>query len=410
MLGALVLLACLALGWQTYRRPEIGLGAIGIAFALQCLYGNDQPGILVAGINTYAGDLAAIILFQAALLRLAARSWRSWGLPTFGGLALGIILFQSFARGLLAFGLKQAGLGFRGAFITYAFLFFGLAYLDLPALHSQVKRGMAAIFIFLVAVVLVRWALVATGIYVNPDWGTSTGAETRVPMRVINAGEAFLLGQISLLWLAWRRHQRAAWLGLLMVLLLQHRSVWLATLAGGGYLAFWRYRKGGGFGLTPRSLKLLALGLLSVGLASTRLPAIRTALESSTTNEGTWVWRLASWATALAPDQMPGWAWIIGKPFGTPTTRFMLGQVVDVGFHNHYVVTLVQTGLLGLIAWLLLWGLAWRNRHAHHWVALLVLAQVVFGVPYYIDGIQGFMLALALSPGSFFPSIFTPQE
>jgi hypothetical protein len=399
MLGPLVLLACLALGWQTYRRPVIGLAAIGLTFAVQCLFGNDQPGLLVGGINAYVGDLAALIVFEAALLRLAARPWRTWGLPMFGAFVLGLMFFQSFARGLLAFGLKSAGLGFRGTFVTYSFLVFGLAFLDLPELQDQMETGMGAVFTFLVGTILIRWVLVATGLIVNPAWGTSTSAEVNIPMRVINAGEAFLLGQISLIWLAWRKYEWAAGLGLLLVLLVQHRSVWLAALVGGGYLIIWQYRKGGGLGLSPRAIWGFALSLLLLGAALTQLPAIRGALGASTTDGGTWVWRLASWAAALAPDQMPAWAWAIGKPIGTPSTRFMLGQVVDVGFHNHYVATVMQAGLLGLAAWLFLWGLAWRGSRMHPWAAMLVLSQLVYGVPYSLEGIQGLILALALSLG-----------
>jgi hypothetical protein len=399
VLGALVLLACLALGWQTYRRPEIGLGAIGVAFIVSCLFGHEQSSLTVGGINAYTGDLAALIVFEAAMLRLVARPWRTWGLPILGALALCLTLFQSFARGIFALGLKAAGLGFRGTFITYAFLLFGLAFLDLPKFQDQVKTGMKILFIFLVGTIFIRWTLVATGLHVNLGWGTSTGVEARIPMRVVNAGEALLLGQIALIWLGWRRYEWAAGLGLSIVILLQHRSVWLTVLAGGGYLLYFQYRKAGGIGLSARTLGALALFPLLIGAALTQLPGIRSALEASTADEGTWVWRVASWASALAPDQMPAWAWVIGKPFGSPSTRFMLGSIVDVGFHNHYVATVVNTGLLGLAAWLVLWGLAWRGAQMYPWAIMLVLSQLVYGVPYSIEGIQGLILALALSPG-----------
>ena len=140
----------------------------------------------------------------------------------------------------------------------------------------------------------------------------------------------------------------------------------------------------------------LALSILILGLALTQLPGIRGALEASMTSEGTWVWRMASWAASLAPDQMRGLAWFLGKPFGTPATRFMLGQVVDVAFHSHYVSAVVQTGVLGLSAWLILWSLPlfrWRRQPCG---VILAVTQLIFGIAYSVEGIQGLIIALSI--------------
>jgi hypothetical protein len=298
---------------------------------------------------------------------------------------------------VLAFGLKPAGLGFRISFITLAYLLFGLAFFDLPKFRAATERGLEFVFGFLLMLVFIRWFLVATGLYVNPDWGTSTSSDVRVPMRVIDPIATLTLGQIALIWLVWRRHQRVALLGLLVVLLLQIRSVWLATLVGAAFLAYRQFRAGTLVRITPRTLGLAALGLVLLAFGLYETPMIRIALEASATNEGTWVWRVASWAAALAPDQMPGWAWVIGKPFGTSMTRFMLGSVVNVSLHNHYVTVIVEMGLIGLVVWILLLGTVWYRSDHHSWGIMLVLTQLVFGIAYDIQGMQGFMLAIALA-------------
>lgn len=400
MLGILILLGCLALGWQTYRRPTIGLVVSGFAFAIETLFGNDQSGVLIAGLNVYAADLATLILFQAALLRLAARPWRTWGLPTMAALVLGLILLQSFGRGVLAFGLKPAGLAFRMDFTLFANFLFGLAFLDLSSFQKNLIRALDVAFLFLMALILARWLMVATGLYVNPYWGTSTDQAIRIPMRVVGAREAILLAQISILWLAWRRHHVAfAWCGLLVVLLLQHRSVWLAALIGGGFLAYQRYRAKGGLGLSLGVLKTSILTILVMTLALARLNGIRVALEASTRDQGTWVWRLASWAAALAPSQMTGWVWIYGKPYGTPATRFMLGHIVDTAFHSHYVSVIVQTGVTGLCAWLGIWALGIRRANKASFQTALILSQMIYGIAYSNQSYQGLLLALAFVPG-----------
>lgn len=408
MLGVLVLLACLVLGWQTYHRPAIGLGAIGVAFALQCLYGNDQPGLLVAGINTYAGDLAALIVFQAALLRLVARPWRSWGLPTLVALALGLVYGQSFLRGILSFGLKAAGLNFRLSFITYAYLLFGLVYFDLKSFQLELKRGMEFLFIFIIGVVLVRWFTVATGLYVNTTWGTSTGSDVKIPIRVILSFETILIAQISIIWMVWRDHSRAAWLGILVVFFLQWRSVWLALIFGGIYLFYWNFRQKSEWKINFGMIAIAGVALLLVIIAFTISPALKATFEGSATNESTWVWRVAGWVAALAPDQMPGWAWLIGKPFGSPSTRWVEGRVTDLSYHSHYVAILVQTGILGLALWLFLWVMAARRIEGRPWAAIIVLTQALYGVAYPVEVTQGFILAMALalprSEGSLLPS------
>ena len=181
-------MACLLAGWHCYKAPWLGLVLLGVALGFRYLFHDEQSAVMFGPVALYPQDLAALVLVEAALLRLWARPLASLNFALWVVLALGLVLMYSFGLGIVQSGLKPAGLDFRRYFTAYAPLLFGVSFLDLPDFQGHVRQGLVWMFAFLVVTAFVRWGLVATGVYVNPLWVTSATRGESVPMRVLASG------------------------------------------------------------------------------------------------------------------------------------------------------------------------------------------------------------------------------
>lgn len=202
------------------------------------------------------------------------------------------------------------------------------------------------------------------------------------------------------------------------VLVLQHRSVWLAALVG-AVVVMARVRS------PRRRLKMLALpagGVVIVALfLAGPTSSLRDQLSSSVdgvtdTSGGTLGDRREGWEVLLEGEFSRASVVdkLVGSPWGTSYDRVVSGRAVSYSPHSQYITLAIRTGLAGLLAWLLLiltpvlrtLGASPRRLIPEQYrlaITWIVVTQLVYAGAYALPAEQGIMLGVALTlsqPGS----------
>jgi O-antigen ligase len=205
----------------------------------------------------------------------------------------------------------------------------------------------------------------------------------------------------------------------LAVLVLQHRSVWVASFVP-AMLAFVVVRQSqaklAGRLAVIAALTAIVLGpLLVSGKLSTATTSVAESAEKATsTTSGTFVGRVEGWEALLKQWSASGpRTWAMGNPYGSGYKRTIEqagGRDITYAPHNYFVQLLLRTGVIGLLAFLALqWRLlkgAIRLAGAPHaamtgyaMIGLLV-SNLLFDFPYspnYLHGLfTGMILGLLL--------------
>ena len=240
--AALLIAGLLFLYLASYRLGWIAAAVISVAGLLDC-FGVGRNGLGLAA-NLYIDDVANVVLLLVGLLSVLRyrRIPPPDVLPCFALLALvAVNLF----RGAAVYGIRHAGNSARHllTFVVPALAIMLLRpYLQLSAVRLAkwlIWAGCA-----LCAVAILRWA----GFLPQPFYEKDTFREV---VRALPSDYAIVIGQafIAILYLmiAGRHSPRwwaiASMLGA-VTLLLQHRSVWVATAAGLAWLLFRTGRSG----------------------------------------------------------------------------------------------------------------------------------------------------------------------
>lgn len=373
------------------------------------------PLALKLGVWIYPADLAALIFFAALIIRLAFFGASS-AIPLFWWI-LGGIQAILFSWGLIVNG-SAAGVDYRPHFYVWV----GAAYLATFGYNSGRARRILALLLplaaGLTAVAAYRWIMGAI------DWQFQRELDryitTEVSFRVIWSGATFMIAMAMLT--AFHRafagrRQAAYWLWALgfavVVLVLQHRSVWAAALGGviGLTMLHLRRHPGRASTLTASLLALafvVALGFLQVGSVS---ESVRTqAARALSTHEGTFAGRVVGWQALLtdwvASRSLP--TYLIGKPYGSGYTRHSSsfgGAEVGYSPHNFYVQLLYRGGILGLLSfgWFAftslrtLFVLSRQGDDTAMLLAAMMVSLLVYYIPYGMTYEQILPIGLALA-------------
>jgi O-antigen ligase len=418
---ALVILGSLAGVWVVIdmaSRVSVGAVVIAISFVISAVF-ISSPSISI-GINLSVDDLAFLLLLSALAVRVAMNG----SLGAYEGrgpwISLGIVFLISSGIGLMQYG-SSAGVEARSNFyfLTAGLYFFSFSYSE-RVLHDlwRIAKGIAWL---IVALALYRLIGAKFGL-ISSEVISLAGAGSE--FRVIGSSPTLFLLLVGLgYFLQWMQDERrsmflSAMVMFLLVIILQHRSVWVAALGGLGVI-LWYERQA----LAKRSF-LLSTALILVISAVTMLvllnpdnrviETLSKSAISATASEGTHMDRLLGWQVLLS-DFIKGspLEWALGKPYGTGYARWVQGDFKAYSPHNFYVQLLLRLGFVGLVAFL------WihykmqkrirdaisadqpkRSLHVFFFAALVV--NLIYYIPY-----QGFYLQGALCGviiGYFFPS------
>ena len=400
------------LGWGAYHRIQVGLGLVMMTFAIDAAFAG-LPSFQL-GINTQPTDIVFVVLAVIAILRVLFA--RDVPPKSIYWILFGVTLAGSFVVGLAKFG-TTAGVEFRSTF----YFWFGVAYfatfpMDDKRLASVAWWIMAG-GVAMLSITVFRWIADAVDWDINVMW---RGVGDFVPFRVMRSSEAFLMAEaliVSAFFIA-RDRSRVHWIWvpfyLATIIVLQHRSVWLAMVAGmiSIYVvmpALTRRRLtlpfAGGLALVfAAAVVLLALGKLGGVTESVESQAeAATSLDKGTTGS-----RIYSWGQLIG-DLSPVSA-VVGKPYGSGFVRFDSDTAegkVEWAPHNHYVQTLLREGIIGLALFVLTYAVTMRRLlfiddfdrsklPARLLFSILVMAVVMY-VPYGPTYDHAIPLGIALS-------------
>lgn len=428
------------LGWLMFAVPFVVAAAFGFALPLMAVLSYRSLswglGLMVAamladvmllsapvvrvGLTLFVADVPMALLAVMAALRWLSRDDMprrdgAW-LALVGVFGLGLVI------GLAQHG-KAAGVAARGDFYALVAASYAMSF---PIGRREMAAGYRAISTaawMLLLLTLYRWLvfylpikqlLPPAGIYNNDG-----------EIRVVWANAALLMAEVAVLGVFYGRPgsglSLARWLAVPLVacvVVLQHRSVWLAASAGVvvALQLDWRHRAS----RFQQIGLVIALGAASVLplLVSERLATqLGGSVQSAVAGQGTVHARLENWQASLQNWAGHGaLAVAIGDEPGADKARTVEteeGELRKITYstHNHFVALLTGSGVLGLVAYLwvvvrVLRGLARRRPEAADTAqapndggALMVLVtmQLVYFVSYGSDFLQFAFFGLALA-------------
>jgi hypothetical protein len=398
-----------------YGRFGAGLAVITVVFALDVI--TQSSPLLNLGITLYVADLPMIFIGAVAGLRWLLRK----DIPHrhIGWVIFAAVFFVDLAIGLGSHG-TGAGVQARNDFYSLAAASYAMSF---PVGRPQVRQLLGALAWLAFALLLLcvyRWTVYYGGIReLLPAMGTYN---TDGAIRVVGSSAALALAQALIIGMffgflgAGAKFARSLLLALVgAVLVLQHRSVWLASLVGVG-VSMLLARSQSISRLRQMAMLSAVILVAAVGLTfgGKLTEDIRSSASRALEGEGTVAARFENWRVTITDWRDAGpRAILIGREFGSDSTRVVAnaqGENVRIRFgaHNIYVSLLTSTGVIGLSA--LLWAIfgTLRKLYAssrsggddapYNSVLLVLLAmQLVYYVAYSTDFLQFMIFGIALS-------------
>lgn len=389
------------------RRTDVGAGMVlGLLVWQVGFSGLVNLDVLVGPMRVSPQDILLVLLSTASIARLL----RLERLNTPQRLLIVIILLAawSLTRGISIFGIQTA---VNEARRPLRFLVTALYFSTVEPRRDLLNR-LGWIWLSatsaLVIIVLARWAGGAAGLS-NYFFTGSEG-----PVRVIHSDEALILAQSALIALPLfldrtRNLTRYITPALLpLVVVLQHRTVWLATLAGTMYVLH-RERA-----VAQRVLVVLmgaaVVFLLLVNTVFGNVSEVSEQLSDSAQRTNTFEWRVAGWMALLdqAGPESPAEV-AVGRPYGSGWERRLsvAGNTVTVSPHNFYLETFLRSGVLGLTTLLALYAFALRATlrrtgakrpdlilFSPNLLHVVVAMQLIYYSTYAADTAQGMLLGV----------------
>lgn len=362
----------------------------------------ELPGVEL-GVMLYPGDAGALLLALAASVRIITMG--ALRVPI-SALVFTAVLALSFILGLAEFG-QSAGVDFRVIFAFMAGVFYFSSFdIGLGLVVSLARAWIGAACVLMLIAWFV-WIADAAGLAMARKWIDAD--PTGVKFRVLNSSITYMIGVASviLLHLLMSRQIAARWWPLLLalggtVLVLQHRSVWLATFVSALPIVIMAER-GRARMLWFAGIAAL-IGMALIPFMSHRLSGVSESVSlqakrATDMTRGTSGGRVRAWEQLLKDwNKLGVGRQLIGKPFGSS-----YGGLTNVP-HNCYLQVMYRTGYVGLLAMLAMYGgvvirlLGQRQRKAASESGIetlllgLVIGQLAFFVPYAFTAEMGILL------------------
>jgi hypothetical protein len=360
-----VAMLCFGLRWLNVSpvRAAVLIGLLALADETLV----EMPSLDV-GVRFLPQDILGTLLALLGAARILTRSRWSFVhillLGLFGGFVWHAI------EGSLAFGVRDAFNEARGEFYFLSAMLYFSTFDYTQPVQKRLLWAMLGIAGAMVALAVVWWTALALNLNVPQAMAYRMSIK---PMAVLKAGSAFFIGQVFLICLCMRIRGEESlggrWLLLPLlgvVILLQHRSVWVTTALG----TIWIFSRSGQ--RIPRLwLKMAVAAVLVISIGAMLLgehlgevgSVFRESLAESQRESSTWTGRVESWDSLLfhsyleTPED-----WAFGKPYGTGYFRVVDRVKVEYAPHNYYVTLILRNGILGLACFLALYAaLLWRS-------------------------------------------------
>jgi O-antigen ligase len=401
------------------RRPDVTAALLIGSTLIDAFFAREVPSLILPGdMRVGFTDVIATLVLCAAFARLLRmrrlNTYQRWLILFM------VVLVLSLVRGVIAFGIQTSLNDFRLIEFWIAAALYFATLRSSPLVYNRVAKVWVWMTVPLMAIVLARWLAVFTGIDVGVPQ-EQFGADAAI--RVLDGPYTFFLAQGFILALPfWRQDQRSrpirivSILLLLIVVLLDRRTAWVALLAGVITLMF-HDRRLGRRAIWP---VVMILGVVIGAYSTVQIAATSgEPIAQAASNTGTATWRIEGWAVLLSQWARSPGNWLTGEPFGAGFLRLVEGSQVVAGPHNFYIEILLRTGALGLLALLALTvGLlvaTWRRSTEDAGVfgsgvlPALLMMQLVWFVAWSPGIEQGIVTGIAISLAGR-PTTYRPSE
>lgn len=394
-------------------RPEMGMLAALLAFLLESLF-VEAPSINLI-LRLSSTDIVFMMLLIGSIYRILLVSTIGVSGALICVLGLATIVAIQLSFGLIKIGTK-AGVEVRESAYFIAAMIYISSFDRNSINYISLWRYARFCAWVLVAIILYRWIGVKYG-FVSEALVQVIGASSEY--RVVGANSALYLAIISLGYLGeWTngasrsRLLHSITLGF-VVLVLQHRSVWIFYVLGGIAIIYGGREKLSRHGFVVASSAVVFGSLLIVVLILNResrvVETLLHSLESMTDSKGTHVDRYLGWYELLGLYVSGGpRVWLAGFPYGSGYERWVMGVLRDYAPHNFYVALLIRTGLVGVFAFLLLHfkvqgyvNLARRSgamtKYYCNTISAILFMSLIYYLPYQASYIHGIVYGLIIS-------------
>lgn len=349
----------------------------------------------VMGIGVGPVDLINLMVLAAAILRMP-RGPRSWQWLLLGAIAL---VIYGTLTGFLRLG-DAAMLGFRGE------LYFLVPALFVSTLRpTHLPKVVRAIIWFgsgLAVLAVLRWmGLVPTGI---DDTGHYLVERVIVSSAALWVALAAMAAVMTLFQVRRERFTNYPWIiaafCLAVVLLTQHRSVWVATavmLTVVFLITEHRMLLKVGVAIFAGIVVILVEGL-GLGHGGT----VAESLAFATSNIGTWEWRVERWSNVWETHSARGLGAILfGSGYGYGWVTGIIGEW-EASPHNGYLEVAVRIGLVGALLVFLPYYMTLRRLltvgdATSRLLWLWTIGILVYFIPYSGDMLSGVVLGAAIA-------------
>ena len=403
-IGAVVAtLAVVAVRWSI---AAIGL-LLAAWIATAALRDNVDLAIVLSGVRFSAIDVLGAVLAAVGAIRIVAG--RALNLPSLLVLALFALLSIHILRGIASYGMQTSVNEARQWFYFAAAMLYGAS---LPAASGRRVWTLLAAAGLLLAAIAVPY-FVIEGVPRAGDVFLRDGQLIRATP--ITAEGTLLIMQsailvIALRWPTTRSAPYAALAAIGSVVLLQQRAVWFAAAAALALSLFWwlrrprrRMRPSPALIYTGAALCVTTIALLTI--PSYKSPDVpNTTLAVQTADTGTLSWRIHGWRQLISAYHSPS-VLAVGRPSGHTFDRELNGSVADISPHNEAIDAYIRFGLGGVLVLFWLGWAIWSRRSragpetgiTEQAVVLLLLGQLVFGLAWSLDLVQGLILGVLVS-------------
>ncbi len=404
-LAIAVPIVAIALVVTLYRSPLIAAGLV-LTMAVAKAWFVELPGIEL-GVMVYPGDAMGLLLALAASLRIALKG--ALRVPP-SAVIFATMLMLSFVVGLAEFG-RTAGVDFRIIFTFVAGVFYFSSFHTDPELVVRLMRVWVVAACVLMLIACFVWIADAAGLAMARKWIDAD--PTGVKFRVLNSSTTYVIGVglVALLHLLMSGQMAARWWLLLLalggtVLVLQHRSVWVATFVSALPVVILAERGRARVLWFSAVVALIAVALIP--FMSQRLSGVSESVSlqaerAADMTKGTSGGRVRAWEQLIKDWQKLGLGrQLIGKPFGSS-----YGGLTNAP-HNCYLQVMYRTGYVGLLAMLAMYGstairlfgrrggMIEGEGGVETLLFALVVGQLAYFVPYAFTPEQGIIMGTAI--------------
>src|ERR1022692_3517568 len=362
-----------------------------------------EPSIIISTFRISAFDVISVALIVIGVARLVSLDI---GGPGRGLVALLLAFFTvHVVRGILDFGVKSAINDARPWFYFFAALVFAAT---IPMRQSRriwiviISSGV------LLTVIAVPYLLI-DGIHPATELVRRNGTLTTNRPIISTGALVILQSAILAVGLEWPSRKGAVRIAIgagTVVLLLEHRTLWVAGLAVGAVAFFWWFRgrtevgSSSAFGVTGLALLLLPVAVWGF----TQSQALSSSASETTSSNSTFTWRTTSWEELISSHHSTSQL-LFGQPSGASVARVIDGSLVMRSPHDGFVDAYLRFGGFGLAVLCALGILLWRHRAiiaagsglTVQAVSLVLLTQFIYCITYDLDLVQGLIDGLFIS-------------